>query len=176
VPEPVLVAFSGLPGTGKTTLARALAARLGAAYLRVDSIEHALARCSLHISPAEDAGYVAAYALAADNLRNGLSVVADSVNPVAPTRTAWAEVAHSAGARLANVEVRCSDEAEHRRRVETRRTDLEGHALPTWQQVCAREYAPWDGPRLVVDTARQGVEEALEAMAASVAAARPRAG
>ena len=39
-----LLIFGGLPGTGKSTIARLLAARLGAVWLRIDSIEQALIR------------------------------------------------------------------------------------------------------------------------------------
>jgi predicted kinase len=49
----VLISFSGLPGVGKTTVARALARQIGAAYIRVDSIEVALKSSSLQIHPAE---------------------------------------------------------------------------------------------------------------------------
>lgn len=38
----MLLIFGGLPGTGKSTIARLLAARLGAVWLRIDSIEQAL--------------------------------------------------------------------------------------------------------------------------------------
>ena len=38
----MLVVFGGLPGTGKTTLATALALRQRASYVRVDAIESAL--------------------------------------------------------------------------------------------------------------------------------------
>ena len=38
----MLVVFSGLPGTGKTTIASQLARQTGAAYLRIDVIEQAL--------------------------------------------------------------------------------------------------------------------------------------
>ena len=38
----MLVVFSGLPGVGKTAIARVLATRLHAAYLGVDTIEEAL--------------------------------------------------------------------------------------------------------------------------------------
>ena len=37
-----LIVFSGLPGVGKTTLARALAQAQGALHLRIDSIEQAM--------------------------------------------------------------------------------------------------------------------------------------
>src|SRR5688500_478000 len=77
----VLISFSGLPGVGKTTVARALAQEIRAVYIRVDSIEVALRSSSLQIHPAEDAGYLAAVAVAKDNLMHGLDVVADSVNP-----------------------------------------------------------------------------------------------
>ncbi len=171
--RPVLIAMSGLPGTGKTTVARAVAARLGAVLLRVDSIETALARSTLGIRPAEDAGYEAAYAVAADNLGTGLSVVADCVNDAAPTRAAWAGVARDAAAVLMNVEVICSDPAEHRRRVETRRPDLRGQALPDWRAVMSRGFEAWDAPRLVLDTATMAVADAVGRVVASIPAPSP---
>ena len=36
----MLTVLSGLPGVGKTTIARELARSLAAVYLRIDSIEH----------------------------------------------------------------------------------------------------------------------------------------
>ena len=38
------MAFAGLPGTGKSTLARAVADGLGATFVRIDTIEAALRR------------------------------------------------------------------------------------------------------------------------------------
>ncbi len=38
----MLIVFSGLPGTGKTTIANDLAATTGAVYLRIDTIEQAI--------------------------------------------------------------------------------------------------------------------------------------
>lgn len=40
----MLIVLSGLPGTGKTRIGKALAAKRSAAYVRVDEIEHALRR------------------------------------------------------------------------------------------------------------------------------------
>ena len=103
--SPLLVALSGLPGSGKTTVARALATRLGAVHVRVDVIETALATSdAVSLADHPELGYSVAYALASDHLRNGISVVADTVNPVAVTREAWRRVAADAGARVLDVE------------------------------------------------------------------------
>lgn len=159
---PVLISFSGLPGAGKTSVARALAQEIGAAYIRVDSIEAALKNSSLQIHPAEDAGYLAAAAVAKDNLAHGLDVVADTVNPIELTRRLWAEAAGACDARLLNVEIVCSDQAEHRRRVETRCSDIAGLDLPDWERVQSRFYEDWTDNPVVVDTSKLSVNECVK--------------
>jgi predicted kinase len=156
-----LIIFAGLPGTGKSTLARMLAAELGATYLRIDTIEQALRDSRLLAGPMDDAGYRVAYALAADNLRLGRTVVADSVNPVQITRDAWHAAAAAAGAKAIDIEVLCSNSTQHRHRVESRCADIPGHTLPTWQEVVDREYHPWDRAHILVDTANVTVDQAL---------------
>jgi len=157
----MLIVLAGLPATGKTTLARALARELGAVHVRVDSIEQALRDSGKIAGPMDDAGYRAAYAVAADNLRLGRTVIADSVNPLRLTRDAWRRVAAEAGAPAVEVETLCSDPAEHRRRVESRTSDIPGLRLPTWEEVAAREYHPWDRARIAIDTAGRTVEECV---------------
>lgn len=156
----MLIAFSGLPGVGKTTVAREAAARLGAVYLRIDSIEQAL-RDAGAVGEGEDmgpAGYVVAYRLAADNLALGRTVVADSVNPIALTRDAYLAVAREAGVPLVEVELVCSDRRLHRERLEARTTDLPGAAPVSWEAVLARRVDPWVRPRLLIDTALLSAE------------------
>ena len=157
----MLIVFGGLPGTGKTTLARELAQRLAAVYLRIDTIEQAIVRSGA-LSDIGPVGYLVGYAVAVDNLRLGFTVVADSVNPLAITRDAWVEAAKSTGATVIEIEVICSDLAEHRRRVESRKADISGHKLPSWQDVMDREYEPWTRARIVVDTAALSVADAVE--------------
>ncbi|ABC22050.1 AAA family ATPase [Rhodospirillum rubrum] len=154
-----LILFAGLPGVGKTTIARALAERLGAVYLRIDTLEQEILSSGL-LAPGTDigpAGYRLACRLAADNLRLGQRVIIDSVNPLAITRQAYRAVAAEAGVDYLEVEVVCSDAEEHRRRVETRSGDIPGHILPSWRQVIERTYEPWDSQPLVLDTATLGI-------------------
>jgi predicted kinase len=160
--RPVLVVVGGLPAAGKTTIAAALARQVGAAFLRVDSIEQAILRATSLAQPIGPVGYVVGYALAGDQLRNGLSVVADSVNPLALTRHAWRETGLSQGARVVEVEVICSDPVEHRRRAESRTVDITDLRLPTWQEIVAREYHPWDRTHLVLDSAIMSVQDSVD--------------
>ena len=158
----MLIIFAGLPGSGKSTLAAELSRRIGATYLGIDSIEQALTDSTLKIHPVEDAGSMAGYALASDNLRLGRTVVADSVNPLELTRSAWLKAAEQAGCEALEVEVLCSDPAEHRRRVEGRPPDVPGLELPTWREVLDRDYQPWRRERIVIDTAGRSVAQCLE--------------
>jgi predicted kinase len=154
----MLIVFSGLPGTGKSTVAALLARRLRATYLRVDSIEQALRACATLPAGVVTEGYAVAYLVAADNLRAGGTVVADSVNPLPVTRDAWREVAQRAGTPALEVEIVCSDRNEHRRRVETRSSDVAGLRLPNWNDVLSRDYRPWGRPHAVLDTAARTPE------------------
>jgi predicted kinase len=163
----MLVVLSGLPGVGKTTVARELAVALGAVHVRIDSIEQALRNAGWEI---EAEGYRVAYAVAEDNLRLGRSVVADCVNPWPLTRGEWRSVGDRARARVFDVEVVCSDAKEHRRRVESRATDISGHRLPTWSEVVRRDYCPWDTDRLVIDTARLNPGDSVRKILAAVTA------
>jgi 2-C-methyl-D-erythritol 4-phosphate cytidylyltransferase len=106
-------------------------------------------------------GYGAAYALAADQLAVGLPVVADMVNGVGEARQEWGRVADEAGVRLVRVLLECSDEQEHRRRVETRTADIAGHRLPDWERARSSELAPWPEADVRVDTAVDTVEDAV---------------
>lgn len=160
-----LVVLAGLPGSGKSMIARELARRLRATWLRIDTIETAMAD---EATPIRDEGYRVAYALAVDNLRLGLDVVGDSVNPWMETRDAWRNAARQAVADVFEVEIICSDAAEHRRRVATRVPDVPGLTPPTWDEVVTRDYRPWTRDHMVVDTAGRDVESCVAEILAAL--------
>jgi len=156
----MLIIFGGLPGVGKTTIARELARQLGAVYLRIDSIEQAIGDCGKMNGPLDESGYCVAYAVAKDNLLLGRTVVADSVNPLRVTRDAWAEVASLSGVGKFEVEITCSSPQLHRQRLEARPADMVGLRV-TWEEVLSREYEPWNREHIVIDTAATSAAEAV---------------
>ncbi|MBT1259971.1 AAA family ATPase [Pseudomonas pergaminensis] len=157
----MLIVFSGLPGTGKTTIARELARQTGAVYLRIDVIEQAIRKAGVLAGDVGASGYGVANALALSNLQVGHTVVADCVNPVRESREAWKAVAAAAKVVLLDILVTCSDREEHQRRVETRTGDIPGLIPPTWQSVLAHEYEAWESGPLEIDTALMTPEQAV---------------
>lgn len=170
----VLTVISGLPATGKSTVASALAQHTATPYLRVDRIEQTIVAWSSLLHPVGPVGYAVAHQIAAEQLGLGLDVIVECVNPVAVTRDGWVGTATAARAAVVEVELRCSDLDVHRRRVETRPSDVEGLVKPTWQEVLSREYEAWSRPHLVLDTATMGVEPIVDHIVASIASARAK--
>ena len=85
--RPTLIVFSGLPGSGKSSIASGIALKIGAVRLRIDFIEQAIRDLGVAAGSLDDAGYRAAYSVAEDNLRLGNDVVGDLVNPWPLTET-----------------------------------------------------------------------------------------
>jgi predicted kinase len=161
IKRPTLYIFSGLPASGKSTLAQELARKINATFVRIDTVEQGLRDiCKYNVQGGE--GYELSHLIAKDNLRVGNSVIADSVNPWALTRRAWNEVAKSVDANFVNIEVICSDQNEHKRRVETRNVGIENLKPPTWEEVLNRDYHGWSEHRILVDTAQKQIGESLK--------------
>jgi predicted kinase len=173
----LLIEFGGLPGSGKSTLARMLADDTKAVWLRIDEIEGAMRRNGLTAEQTGVAAYSVAHDVAANHLGRGLTVIADAVNPVAAARDGWRDLAAAVSAGHLVIETVCSDSAEHRRRVETRDSDLPGWTHPTWAQTneMAVEYQPRTDNRLVLDTS-QPVDASYQELTAHLALRHARPG
>jgi len=155
--KPILYIFSGLPGTGKSTLAKNIAKLSGAVYIRIDTIEQGIRDlCNFNV---QGEGYRLAYRIAADNLKIGNSVISDQCNPVNFIRKEWNDVAIKNNCGYINIEILCSDKEEHKNRIENREAEVENLKLPAWEEVTEREYEPWNEERIVIDTANKTIEE-----------------
>jgi predicted kinase len=151
----VLIAISGLPGTGKTAVAAGLAARLNAVHLSIDPIEDAMLGAGLpHGWETGVAAYEATRAAAEQNLVLGRDVVVDAVNDSDAARQTWRNAAGRTDVVLRFVMLNCSSDGEHQHRLKSRRRGLRHVPEPTWEQVLVRAaaYEPWTEDCLMVDT------------------------
>lgn len=164
----VLFVLSGLPASGKSSLAKRIAKEYNTLYLRIDTIEQGLRDlCNFDV---QGEGYRLAYRIANDNLELKQSVVADSCNPINLTRQEWEEVAMQNNCLYINIEVICSDKAEHKKRCETRNCEVVGLQLPTWDEIQNREYDVWESTRITIDTANKSIEESFAELKEEIAA------
>ncbi len=161
MPDRQLIVFAGLPGTGKTSLARTVARELHAMYLDKDTIKDiaiALGREMKLERVAELAGplsYELLVSIARDNLSLGLSVVLDSPAGYRKFRENVEQLARSAKVDLKLIECICTNEGLLRDRIERRSEESPEHRTHDWATY-QRERAQFErlvGPRLIVDTA-----------------------
>jgi predicted kinase len=151
----MLVVMTGLPGSGKSTIADAIGTALGAPVLSVDPIEDAMLRAGIGADqPTGYGAYVVVDALARHTLRLGLPVVVDAANLVAVAQDQWRRLAADCEVPMRVIEVVCSDPDEHRRRLAARVRGLTAYAEPTWADVEARRAAsePWPEAHPVLDS------------------------
>ena len=153
----MLIVFSGLPGTGKSVLAEAVASKLGIPVFSKDWIEATLLRCELAPTnqdmPLGFAGYQLLTVLAERQLMHRQSVILDSVASTVSIRTTWRELAAKYRSGWFVVECVCSDEDVHRARLGARQRGIPGWHELDWSEVelVKSYYASWDEDRLVLD-------------------------
>lgn len=151
--EPKLIILAGLPGIGKTTLARLLSKELSLVYLRVDCIEAPFSVYNPNAG-SKGEGYHALINIAKENLKLGHGVIIDTVNPLHLSRAMFMSLSKEIKAETFQFELKVKNRLLHKKRVEERKSDISSHRVPTWQDVLNREYEEWDenkdGPATVI--------------------------
>ena len=157
--KPILFLFSGLPGTGKTTISKEISKHYQATYIRIDTVEQGLRDlCSYNV---QGEGYRLSYRLALDNLLIGNNVLVDCCNPIELTRQEWNDIGRKGQANYLNIEIVCTDKTEHQKRVKERTNDIEGLKLPSWNEIENRYYEEWKGSILRIDTTMKNKNESV---------------
>lgn len=177
---PLIIAMKGHPGTGKSTVARSLAAALHCPLIDKDDARDStltlqLSCPTLPPNLLNDLSYNVVFRIAATQLGLGLGVVVDSPLSRRAHLDRLQELAEGARARLFVVECKPEDEAEWRRRLELRGKGeaASGHKPATWRDMerllegyggCT-EYDVGDVEKMVLDTtADVGVGELVSAV------------
>lgn len=146
-----LVIFSGLPGTGKSTLANHLARDLRWPLLRIDDVAGEVpANANYRFW---DEKILALLTVTEAQLEVGVSVIADSVF-MGTDRLHAQEIAQKHGAMFRPVYCFVSDEATWKQRVNERAGVLQHPAVATWERIQHQRqwFAPWQpGTGLFVD-------------------------
>src|SRR5512138_3225043 len=110
-----LIIFSGLPGTGKSTLAETMGRDLGIPVFAKDWLEAALVRNGLNpivqSDPPRSVGYELLTVLAERQLMLGQSVILDSVAGSQTIRSTWCRLSEQYAADWRVIECVCSDES-----------------------------------------------------------------
>lgn len=168
-PRPGLVVLSGVPGTGKSTLADALGLATGTPAFSADWLLGALTPFGgYHLPDLLGIAEELLTTLAFRQLSAGGSAILDAPGEDVVTRDRWRGLAAAFGADLRVVVCVCSDPDLHRQRVEGRRRGIPGwHDAGDWQDVRRRlaAFPPWPGKPLVVDAVRP-LERNVEAVLA----------
>jgi predicted kinase len=172
--QPFVVLVAGAPGTGKSTLAEAVATALRAPVFSADWQFGALVPFgAIRNDNGVPLGDVMLTALTVRQLQLGLSAILDTTGHQAEIRRRWRSLAERHGGRFVGVECVCSDESAHRGRVEGRVRGIPGWpSTVTWEHVGRAQgrWELWDDPHLVVDSAVTAPEAALRRVLAEIRA------
>ncbi|MBK2258789.1 AAA family ATPase [Francisella philomiragia] len=151
--------FSGLPGVGKTTLAKQLAQAMpNTAYFRIDTVEYYLKKA--YSQELNKQGYEIVYYQAKENLELDKSVIIDCCNPILESRELWNSLSQINNTKVINIEIICSDIQAHQNRIETRYKS-NPNKYPTWQNVLDRDYEYWKDEIIRIDTAETDIIESF---------------
>ncbi len=174
-PLPCAVFVAGLPGTGKSTLAEALAQSLRAPAFSTDWALGTLTSFGV-LRPDNTWPMAELMVLSsmARQLQLGTDAIVDGVGERERERRRSRAVAEALEAGFVGVECVCSDEEAHRGRLERSRGIPGWPATVSWEHVQRMRglWEPWEEPHLVLDSAVETPASALAAVLESIRASR----
>jgi predicted kinase len=170
-PRPTLIALSGLPGSGKSTVADALRRRVPIVVLQSDRIRKLLVPVPQYSAEESARVFAALYGALERLLRAGVPVLVDATNLQERYRAPLVDIAARTGARFVLVWVEAPEDTIHRRL--TARTagtragyDVSDAGIDVYEMMRAR-VEPIPGDHLVINTDRD-ITPAVEMLARMV--------
>ncbi|HMF87425.1 MAG TPA: DegV family protein, partial [Gemmatimonadaceae bacterium] len=155
VERPALVVLSGLPGSGKSHLAREIVARYPLAVLASDALRRALVKRPTYSQKESARLFATVHALLEDLLSRGVPALVDATNLKETHRQPLYEIAERTRAHLIVVEVQAADKIV-RRRLNARRARQDpadiSEATVAVYETMREDAEPIEGPHIVVDT------------------------
>jgi predicted kinase len=167
--EPTLIIFAGMPGSGKTTLARMVAQHLKLPIFAKDRVQRVLRDHHLATANTGD-GYYIILDMADEQLSLGISVILDATFPLEHFRMVASEIATRHKARFCPLYCHCSDDAAWQARMNSRAQYVPGWQPVGWDDVLRMRqyYQPWNTNAKVVDSLyppQHNFEVAMQAIA-----------
>jgi len=163
--SPRIILVGGIPGTGKTTVAKEISTYLKIPFFNKDLLESALIEkgvCS--IKELNGVGYALMERIALSELAFGRSVILDCVASSKRVNEHWSSFKTKD---IRYIECVCSDQALHKARLETRKRNIPGWYELTWNDIenITKSYEPCFAARLNLDSKnplKGNIEKVLE--------------
>lgn len=158
-----LIVVSGLPCTGKSSIAEALATKYSIPLFTKDWIEATLRHIALgeeavdnSVETISEDGYEIMSMLAMRQLKMGQSAILEGVVQKDSLRQRWRKLSIDYDAHWYVIECICSNELLHKERVLNRHRNIPCWHEVTWERVemFGGIYSPWKERRLVLDSVK----------------------
>ncbi len=148
----MLILVCGLPGTGKTTIAKAVSQMVGATMLRTDVIRKEMLEKNTYTEKERDAVYENMLVIADEKLRNGENCVLDGTFYKKSLRDAAGKIAKKNGSNFHIVECLLHEDIV-KKRIISRKNDASDADFGVYKKA-RRNFEPIKEKHVVIDTSK----------------------